>query len=272
MTRGNCAVDCHLHTAYSGHGSGTVDEVVRSALEKGLATVAFTEHLTLPESMDPDRTDSMSPDDAWSYHDDVMEARRKYPEIAIVYGAEVDWIGDEGFTRELCGGYDYLLGSVHFLDGWGFDNPDLIDGWAEWGVDEVWRRYLELWEDAVRSSIPFTCMAHPDLPKVFGLYPSFVLSEYYAEMAACARDYGRAIEVNTAGLRKPAGEAYPSFELLKTCCDMGIACSVGSDAHSPSLVGQDVDAALTLMSRAGYSEVLVPLPGGGIDAVPLVAS
>ena len=48
-------IDCHSHTAYSGHGEGSLADAVARACELDLAVYAQTEHLTLPEELDPQR-------------------------------------------------------------------------------------------------------------------------------------------------------------------------------------------------------------------------
>lgn len=257
-------IDCHTHTYLSGHGEGTVEEVVTAAVAAGLSTIALTEHLPLPIELDPDHTFTMDARNVDLYLNAVVAAREAHPEIEVITGTEADWrVGAQEWLIERLGPYEIVLGSVHMLsDGWAHDNAGQIAGWETHDVDAVWREYFELWCDAVASEVPFTIMAHPDLPKKFGFRPTFDLGELFAHAAACAARHDVMVEVNTAGLRKPVKEVYPGPDFLKALCDAGVDCTVSSDAHSPSEVAFGIDHAYTAMRQAGYTRVTVPTRSG----------
>lgn len=279
-------IDCHIHTARSGHGSGTVEEYVHAALERGVTRMIFTEHLPLPDELDPQRHLSMRPDEVEGYLADVAAARDRYGDrVTILTGIEADWLGhraindvvdaleelefadiDEYIRRD--DGLQVTLGSVHILDGWTFDDPHSLEEWDRRDVDEVWLRYFEEWGEAVRL-MPFDVMAHPDLPKKFGHRPSFDPRELYEAAAEAAADAGVLIEVSTAGLRKPVGELYPGPELLKAFARAGVGATVGSDAHAPHEVGYEVATAYEALRAAGYRTVSFPLGRGNVEEVPL---
>jgi histidinol-phosphatase (PHP family) len=263
-------IDCHVHTWYSGHGEGTVAEVVSAAEERGIGTLALTEHLTLPSDLDPTGRVSMTAEQVPSYLADIERERDLHPQMEIICGTEVDWLGaPDPVMLEEAKGYEYVLGSVHYLDGWAYDDPTLIDQWEKVDVDAVWRRYAEVWCEAALSPYPFTCMSHPDLPKKFGFRPSFDTHEMFGQMAAAAAEGGRMVEVNTAGLRKPVHEIYPSHDLLAAFCDAGVECTFGSDAHAPSLVGFGYAEACAELLRVGYTYITVPTRDGGRRRIAL---
>lgn len=256
-------IDCHTHTVFSGHGKGSVAEVVDAAAELGITTLALTEHLTLSEDIDPDYGESMSPSEATGYRDDVAAVRSEHPEIEVLYGTEIDWLGEaDPYVEKMAEAYEYRLGSVHLLDGWAFDNPKYIDEWHNRDVNEVWRRYFEVWCQATLSDYPFSCMAHPDLPKKLGFRPSIDMRELYDAAANAAARKGVMVEVNTSGLRNRAKELYPCNELLRAFHDAGVDCTIGSDAHDPSLVGYGFEEACAAMLQAGYSRISVPRRDG----------
>jgi histidinol-phosphatase (PHP family) len=263
--------DMHTHTYMSGHGVGTVEEVVQAAIARGLSSVALTEHMPLPVAIDTNGTFAMTADQVPIYVEDVRRSRDAHPEIEVILGVEIDWReGAESYILEQLASsspYEILLGSVHMLTDvqgnfWEFDYPPSAGGWLERSEEGVWREYLRLWCDAVNSAVPFTIMTHPDLPKKLGFKPKFDTREYYAAMAETAARRDVLVEVNTSGRHKPVGEMYPAPELLKAFCDAGVGCTVSSDAHKPSEVGRDLTLAHAAMLAAGYKYVTVPTRAG----------
>jgi histidinol-phosphatase (PHP family) len=269
--------DTHTHTWYSGHGNGTVEEVVSSAVARGLSTVALTEHLPLPPEVDPTGTFAMTDEQVAPYLEDIVRARAAHPDIEVICGVEVDWReGAQPYLLERLAQapWELILGSVHMLSDaagntWEFDHPAYLAGWQERGEEAVWREYLRLWCDAVNSAVPFTIMTHPDLPKKLGFRPRFDPREMYATMAEAAAGKDLLIEVNTSGLHKPIGELYPAPALLRAFCDAGVGCTVSSDAHTPGDVGRDLDKAYVAMRDAGYTHVTVPTRTGDRRRIPL---
>lgn len=260
-------IDAHSHSAYSGHGHGTVHDMVMSALDLGLTTFVQSEHLVLPEGMDPNFETSMSEETMQRYIDDVHEERETLASqgaaMDLVLGIEADWL--EGRSAELeclCKPFEYVLGSVHFLERRPIDDSRDLCLWDELGVDGVWRAYFDAWIDMASNPGPITCFAHPDLAKKYGWFPSFDARDHYHEMAVAAARSGRMVEVNTSGLRKDAKLMYPSLELLTMFKDAGVECTIGSDAHAPKDVSANYEDAVELMRVAGYEYVTVPRSDG----------
>jgi len=262
-------VDTHTHTFYSGHGEGTVAEVVRSAAEKGLTTLALTEHLPLPQSLDPERIFAMRPEQMDSYLADVAAARAAYPQLEVLLGVECDWRqGAAEYILARIEPFDIVLGSVHMFtypDGsqWEFDYDAMIAGWEERRHEQVWREYVRLWCEMAASEVPFTVLSHPDLPKKLGFFPQFDASGLWQQMAEAAAAAGVLIEVNTSGLHKPAQQVYPGPDLLQAFCRAGVPATVSSDAHTPADVGRDIDKAYDALRAAGYRVATIPTAAGG---------
>ena len=248
----------HLRTEAEkiAHETTAVDPFVETARANGVDGICFTEHVyyftqtrtlwTVPYQVERCRYDL----DA--YVGAVLQARNRG--LPVKLGLEVDFVpGREDETRALLAPYpwDFLLGSVHFIDGLGVDGaPRLVD---DVGVEETWRRYFETLMRAAQSGL-FDSLAHPDLPKVFG---DRVEVFDYAPVADAIANGGVAVEVSTAGLRKPVGELYPHPEFLAACRDRGVPVTLASDAHKPSLVGRDFDRARELLRAAGYETITV---------------
>jgi histidinol-phosphatase (PHP family) len=183
-------------------------------------------------------------------------------------GIEADFLaGREDRTANLLEGrdWDYVVGSVHFL------SEDMVDvgtdepGWAgvsAWrGADpeKIWPRYFATLGEAARSGL-FDVLAHPDLIKVFGAdapRPDGDLRRFYDLAMEGIADSDVAIEVSTAGLRKPVGELYPAPAFLEMCLEAGRPVALSSDAHRPEHLGQGYDRALELLDGLGVREIAV---------------
>ena len=269
-------IDGHLHTRLCGHGSGTVAEYAAAAVEKRLAGIVMTEHLPLPHDLDRDRTLSMSPDAVDAYFSEIEAARLSFPDLEVITGIEADWLPERvsetaGLLNALKAhphGVKVVLGSVHFLGEWAFDDPTRVEEWDGRDVDRVWEDYATEWCRAATSGL-FDVMAHPDLPKKFGHRPSGDADELYGRLAAAAAAGGVMVEVSTAGLRKPVRELYPSPGLLRAFAEAGVPATLGSDAHTPSEVGFGFDQACEALRAAGYAAVRFLVAPGDIRSVAL---
>jgi histidinol-phosphatase (PHP family) len=251
--------DYHMHLRNGreeiAHDTWFVEPFVEAARATGVDEIGFTEHVyyfkqtrrlwTVPYQVERCLYDLEA------YVQAIVEARGRG--LPVKLGLEVDYVrGREDETRELLAPYpwDYLLGSVHFIDGLGVDGePRLIDAV---GVEETWRQYFAHLEAAARSGL-FDSLSHPDLVKIFGDRADFD----YGPVADAIAESGVAVEVSTAGLRKPVGELYPDPELLTACRERQVPVTLASDAHSPDLVGRDFDRAVRLLRSAGYETVTI---------------
>ncbi|HBG00905.1 MAG TPA: histidinol-phosphatase [Firmicutes bacterium] len=173
--------------------------------------------------------------------------------IPLKVGLEVDYFPQsEGEIGDLLSEYhfDYLLGSVHFLKDWSFDwNPEV--GWPDRNVDDVYLGYLAMMDKMVKSNL-FDVLAHLDVIKVFGHRASKNLDKEWEALLRHVSRAGLAIEVSTAGLRRPVGEIYPHPKLLKQAASLDIPITIASDAHMPCEVGYRWRDAATLAHACGY--------------------
>lgn len=194
------------------------------------------------------------------YVEDVLSA--KAAGLPVVLGLEVDYYpGSMDRVSSLLAGYpfDVLLGSVHWLGTWMFD--DLANGveMAEWdrrGTEVAWKSYVEAIEELAATK---SCdvLAHPDLIKLTGRRPwAGLLDEYNARIAETAQRSGMAAEISSAGLRKPIGEAYPAADLLRRFHLAGVPVTTASDAHGPKHVADRHADLVSFARTAGYTELM----------------
>lgn len=259
-------ITTHTHTCFTDHGEGTVEELVSAAVAAGITTLAITEHFPMTDAFDPKHYLAMPAARVDEYVQAIEQARADHPTIEIITGCELDWLGDDE-DRTLAEAdfapFKLILGSVHFVDRWPFDDPAQRGRWDEVGADEIWRRYFEVWCEAVTSrTAPFQVMAHPDLAKKFNYYPSFDPQPLYNDAAEACASSGRMVEVNTSGMHYACKEMFPAPALLAAFCRAGVPCTVGTDAHKPEHVARGIRDAYKLMYEAGYRTVTVPTADG----------
>jgi histidinol-phosphatase (PHP family) len=250
-------VDYHMHLRAPDesvdHTVEAVERYVEVAAERGIDEIGLTEHVYYFEqtrslwSVRSQRRHCKYDLDA--YVDAVVEAKRRGHPVKL--GLEVDYQPErEAETAELLEPYpwDYLIGSIHFLNGSGIDGePALVD---QVGVDQAWGRYYHALGLAAQSGL-FDVLAHPDLVKMYG-------SEIEWDWESVADSLADVwLEVSSAGLHKPHGKLYPNPELLAAARIRGIGITTASDAHVPQNVGRDLDRAIAHARAAGFETVTV---------------
>ncbi len=262
-------VDYHLHlrgpTGPDGaeplaHTLEAVERYVEVALACGVDELCFTEHVYyfrqtrdvwhLPYHLERCRFDLDG-------YVEVLAAARGRG-LPVKLGLEVDRVGErQEHLAELLAPYpwDLLLGSVHEIEA----GPiDLRPGaWGSVPVDALWREYFAGLAELAASGC-VDVIAHPDLAKIYGLRPEpELVAELHEQAAAALGRAGVAVEISTAGLRKPVGELYPDASFLAALARRGVPITIASDAHAAELVGEDFDRALALARGAGYETVSV---------------
>jgi len=268
-------IDCHTHLQPHGEQPpmtrARIDEYVRAGAARGVTTVCITEHLFRFEEAyrllhgwwddDPDPKLASMADRYWRDHisGSIADYVRlvedaKSAGVPVLLGLEMDWIhGKEDELRRFLAPYDWdiVLGSVHYIGAWGFDEPGFIDEWSRRDVADVWRDYGELVRELAESGL-VDVLAHPDLPKVFGHRPADETPLHDAILAGASMR-GTAVELNSNGIRR-CKEIYPAMPLLERARGLGLPVTLASDAHTPDRVGANFDDLAAWARRAGYEE------------------
>jgi histidinol-phosphatase (PHP family) len=236
-----------------------VDRYLEAAADAGVSELGVSEHVyRFEESLelwDHPFWRENAVDDLTAYCDFVKSTPLKL-------GIEMDFL--PGREDRIAGvldrhPFDYVVGSVHFVGDHAVDH-DGYDIWKiEGDADRVWKRYFETLAEAARSGL-FDILAHPDLVKVWGTgrpSPERDLRFFYEPAVEAVAESGVAVEVSTAGLRKPVGELYPSQALAEMCIDAGAVFALSSDAHVPGDVGRDYDRAVKTLGDWGVDRLAV---------------
>lgn len=250
--------DYHLHTPLCGHAVGEPLEYAEAAVEAGLEEIGFSDHAPFVHYEDPGIT--MNIKQLPEYYRLMEDVRKKYSNcLRVKIGIEADFVpGYEDKTQAILDDYpyDYVIGSVHFIKDWGFDNPEEFERWSDKDVDQVYHDYFTLLRQSAQSGM-YDIMGHVDLVKKFGHRSISDISDEVRKTAQVFKECGVAIEINTSGLRKPVKEIYPSLDNLKIYADVGVSLIFGSDSHDPKDVGRDFEEAMSLAREAGFSEYVL---------------
>lgn len=253
--------DYHIHTVRCGHAVGTMQQYIDAARNLGLKEIGFSDHIPmywLP--VDKRSSDlAMSANELRQYIEEVYYLQKINSDLNIKLGIEVDFIpGHEKTAKQILDNLplDYILGSIHYIDDWGFDNPEFMHIYAQWDLMDLYERYFNNLCKAAASGL-FDIIAHPDLIKKFGFRPLEDVAVFYEKAARIFGENGVCVEINTAGLRVPAREIYPSYEFLKLMHKYDVPITVGSDAHRPEHVGYGFQEAFDLIKSVGYRYVVL---------------
>lgn len=259
--------DYHLHLRPDDEGTPdryftreNVDRYLAAASEQGIEELGVSEHVYRFR-------DALRVWDHPFWRDQATDDLGAYCEFVrttpLRLGLEADFVpGREDRIAALLDAhdFDYVVGSVHFLGDDGALDDTRYDLWDRLGdPDAIWGRYFEWIVELARSGL-YDILAHPDLVKLWGSgrpAPERDPRHYYEPAVEAIAESGIAVEVSTAGLRKPVGELYPSRELAEMCVEAGASFALSSDAHAPEQVGYGYDLALELLAELGVGEICV---------------
>ena len=262
--------DYHLHLRPDEEGTTfgryfTAENVERyrsAADERGIEELGVSEHVyRFRQALD-----------LWRHplwlengNDDLDEYCEFVRGTSLRLGVECDFVpGAEGRTAAMLEArdFDFVVGSVHFVgEGDAAVDHDGFDVWEapDASAEEIWTRYFDHFERCARSGL-FDILAHPDLVKVWGRdrpLPEGDLRRFYEPAVEAIVEGGSAVELSTAGLRKPVGELYPARQFAELVVEAGVPFALSSDAHVPEQIGFRYDDALAFLDDLGVEEIAV---------------
>ena len=248
--------DYHVHTRYS-DGEGEVDDCVRRAVALGLSEIGISDHL-VPPGLGEAGSYGVAPSQLGAYIADVRAAAVRHPGIRVLLGVEADYLPDhEQWLAETLSEhpFDYVIGGVHFVGRFAFDDETVAGhpGWPD--ADAVYRAYYETIARAAGCGL-FDVIAHLDYITVWTGRPSHDTTAAADAALTAIAAAGTAIELCTTGILDPAGVMYPSARLLARARELGVPLVIDSDAHKPDEVGLVFDRAVQAARAAGYKTTL----------------
>jgi len=269
--------DSHVHIERGEYTKEWIDRFIETGKKKGIEKLCITEHVHLFQEFKDipsmlikkfgENKDTLFMKEWWSknckqkldlYVQFIEDLKREgYP---LKLGMEVDWLGEEPneLIQEVISKYpwDILIGSVHWIRGWGFDHPDRLFTWKKRDIYKVYENYFSLIKEAAQSKM-FDVIGHLDVIKLFGIYPEKNWLCMVKKVINIISEVKVAVEVNTAGLRKPVGEIYPKEEFLDLLKDKKVPLTLSSDAHNPEDVGCKFKEVLKILKKKGYKKLII---------------
>ncbi len=247
-------VDLHNHTTLCNHAEGSIEEYIQKAIELGIEVYGFSEHAPMKNFEDGYR---LILDKKNFYEKTILDLQKKYKnQIQITLGYEVDYMSGDYILETIKNAdVDYLIGSVHYLDKWGFDNPEFIGSYKNKNIDTIWEEYFEAVKAMAKTGY-FNIVGHLDLIKIFKFLPKKDIKSIALESLKQIKKSNMVIEINCSGFRKPIGEQYPSRELLELAFELNIPITFGSDAHSVEHIGFKYEEAKQLALEIGYTSCI----------------
>ena len=220
-----------------------------SARRLGLTDIAFTDHDRYHGGIDFDEIDRL---------------RERNPDLQIRAGIEMDndpvhsgasrqWI-EKNWNR-----LDFVLGSVHFLERADqmFDSvPNGAEQFEDRNIDEIYTDYFRRVRELIATGLVDT-LAHLDLIKIHGHRPTADIGTLVTQTLEFIRARDLAIELSTAGWRKPVNELYPSDSIIELAMEKGIPFTIASDAHSHVQLGENFANLAQKMAEIGIRQVCV---------------
>ncbi|MFL6559334.1 MAG: histidinol-phosphatase [Bacillus sp. (in: firmicutes)] len=255
----NTKFDLHTHHDRCGHARGRIRDYIEAAIEHGLNVIGIADHspyfsseedhpfphITMPKSM------------FGEYVNEVLQLKHTYSDkIEVLLGVESDFFPESAEIYRSCFEpypFDYIIGSVHHVDGVSIFNKKRWNGLSEKEKIKTKENYYSLIEQSARSGM-FQILGHIDAMK--GFYPAFssIQTAAVEHTIKVIAENDVAIEINTSGKTKDVGGWYPSDEILELALRYGVRVTFGSDAHDPHRVGDEFELVQKRLREIGFKE------------------
>ncbi|MBR7133015.1 MAG: histidinol-phosphatase HisJ family protein [Clostridia bacterium] len=265
----------HIHTTYA-DGKDSPEKIVLAAIAKGFDSIGFSEHTYMEFSDFPYQ---MTIEDMVKYKAEIYTLKEKYKnQINIFCGLEY-----ELFSEVPVEGFDYLIGSVHYLD---FEGKKIS---FDKGVDEV-KDFINknFGADGLRFAkkyfetlllLPqkhtFDILGHFDILTKTNELRNFIdtTSKEYLNYGYEAINNLKGkiplFEVNTGAIaRGYRTTPYPQTEFLREFKNCGFGVVITSDCHNKDFIDCYYSEARELLLEAGFNTKWI-LTANGFKEVEL---
>lgn len=254
-------IDSHTHTRYSKHAVGSVDDLVRAAIENGIKILTITDHAPFFV----DETNRLLESELQTYSEEIDRAKEKYAgAIKVLKGLELDYMpGAHDYLDRMLKhlDLDFVIGSIHYVP----VNQGYVKVWDLHRLNnpEVLLSYFQVLKELLQCNL-FDAVGHPDV--LLRSVPESAMYEHFNHLLPLFTRHQIAYELNASGLRKTTLDqeslqevngiwSYPSLSMLPQLIAEGISCTIGSDAHNPTDVGAGIQELLGTLVPAGLTNI-----------------
>jgi histidinol-phosphatase (PHP family) len=220
-----------------------------SARRSGLTDIAFTDHDRYHTGID---------------FGEIDRFRERNPDLQIRAGIELDndpihSAAGRNWIEKRWDKLDFVLGSVHFLERADQMFDSVPDGAAQFegrNVDAIYADYFRRVREIAATGL-VDCLGHLDLIKIHGHRPNAEIDAIASETLDFIHARNLAIELSTAGWRKPVNELYPGDRVIQLAIDKGILFTTASDAHSHAQLADNFPRLAQKMANFGIRQVCI---------------
>lgn len=268
--------DYHMHFEYGSYDLDWVRGFFDSAKTRGIDEIGISEHshgfiefkelyydeLIIDDSIVGQYQQKWlkknkfkySLDDYFNFMNSLKE--KGYP---VKTGIEICNFKNQAKIKEIINNYDfdYIIGSVHFLKGWGYDFSDIKQVWQEHSLADIYHWYAQEIENLCESGL-YDVLGHPFNIRLFKNLPDFSVDSVLVRVAKALKKANMAIDINTGTLyRYPIAEISPYPDFLKIAREYDLPIITSSDAHQPEDCGRYIDKAVEYAKEYGYEGSLI---------------
>lgn len=263
-----------MHFEYGDYDLNWAEGFFEAAKLRGLSEIGISEHShTFPEfeqlyydDLILDESEIGAFQKVWlktnkfkhtlqEYFDFMKKLQEKH---AVKIGIEVCNFQNQGAVKKILDAwkFDYIIGSVHFLWGWGYDAAKIKSEWDRRNLRDIYEQYTVEVEKLAATGI-YDILGHPFNIRLFKYFPDFDVREYLERVAVAMNRANLAIDVNTGTMyRYPVGEISPYAEFMKIAAGYELPITINSDAHQPEDCGRYCDEAIEYVKRFGYKKIV----------------
>ena len=257
----------HTHTDFC-DGKGELSTFVSQAIELNMRGIGFSSHAPLPFGCAWCMKENSLP----AYLAEIETLRLAHPEIEIYAGLEVDYIPGVVSPQQFRQRLDYVIGSIHFVEGfyngahWEIDGPYLnflqgLDVIFHNNIRDAITRYFEITREMVRTARP-EIVGHLDKIKIQNIHGKhFSEAEpWYRQEVLKTIDVIQKeeviVEVNTRGIyQRKSSTTYPSPWILEILHQRNIPITINSDAHHPSDLINHFSETAKVLQQIGFKKL-----------------
>lgn len=245
--------DCHIHTSFSGDSDTPPREQIEKAISLGMKRICITDHHDYDVVSDIDFNLDLP-----KYFEELSRLREEYSDrLDICIGVEMGLQSHiSGYLEELSKKYpfDYIIGSVHFVDGL----DPYYDEYFDTHEGNAYERFFEVTLKRIKKISCFDSLGHLDYIVRYGKkrglsYSYKEFAEYIDPILKVLVEKGKALECNTGALAREMIETNPCKDVFLRYRELGgELITLGSDAHSPETLGFCFDMAGEMLRDCGF--------------------